>query len=219
MKALFRRCPGVCIVAALTLPLGLILFLGASQAQGQFGGPKPGGFPNPPGGINPPGGMMPPGGMPPGGIKPPGGMVPPGGMQPPGGLNPPNFGNPGGQIFVQVWRCSKCGHTWDKNGSITPPSNCPKCGVRFINGGPDLGNPNPPAVNPPGGFNIPQGPGANNPPANNFNNPVINNSSRSSPPGDEPSDRSTTMFIVLGVVGGLALTGTIVLLVMRSTMS
>jgi hypothetical protein len=57
-------------------------------------------------------------------------------------------------------------------------------------------------------------PDVNVQPANNFVPPP--------PPSVDvasgSSDRSSTLFIVLGVVGGLAITGTIVLLVVRSNM-
>lgn len=145
---------------ALRLKFGLVAIasiLGVafiwSAAQGQI---RPPGF-RPPN-MRPPG--MPGGGMNPPGMNPPGMNLP--GMNPPG-MNPP--GMPGGGMTVQkIWTCSGCNKELGR-GLTAPPSQCPHCGARILNGvgggipQPGMQGMNPPAMNPPAmnppGMNLP----------------------------------------------------------------
>jgi len=246
MKSLFRRRPRLFVSLALTLPLGAILLLGATQAQGQFG-PKPGGFPNPPGGFggmpnppagfggmpNPPAGFAgipnPPAGF--GGMPNPGGMIGnpnPGGFagmpNPGGALGMPNPGGFGGILSKDTITCESCKRSWQISSNAPNPTHCRFCNVRFtsFNGGPGMGGM---PINPPAGMPIFQNPGPNNPappvniPQVQVNVPQV----KVNPPGGSPpavtsesdGESSTTLPLVLGIVGGVALTGTIVLLVIR----
>lgn len=143
------------IVAALVLPLGILL-QGLSQVDAQF--PKGGGIPQPP--VPP--GFNPPGQNPPG-FNPPGpGFNPPGGPKQPFGANK-----------TYEWRCSKCKAVIATTNSPFSPgvSDCPRCGVHFINGGGGKGGLLPPANlpmnnGPPAGAMPPNGPPAGAQPPN-----------------------------------------------------
>ncbi len=132
------------VLAALAVPVALLL----SPVQAQI---RPPGIPRPPGGI---------GGMPGGGI---GGMPGPGG----GGIG----GMPGGRGPIGPptieWRCSKCNALLG-TGPVKPRlANCPQCGTRFISGGiggPPMGGP-PVGGQPPGVPNVPLTPPPVNEPA------------------------------------------------------
>ena len=90
-------------------------------------------------------------------------------------MNPPNMPGLGGAPrIVKVWRCTGCGNEIGR-GLNAPPSTCPHCGARIINGigngipQPGMGlNPTGPIIPP--GFNPnPAAPG--NPPEFNPANP------------------------------------------------
>jgi hypothetical protein len=101
-------------------------------------------------------------------------------------MNPPNMpGLGGGPRIVKVWRCTGCGNEIGR-GLNAPPSTCPHCGARIING---IGNgipqagmgPNPTGPMIPPGFNPNQAAPANppefnptNPPDFNGGEPVVN---------------------------------------------
>jgi hypothetical protein len=121
------------IVVALLLPLLILLqSMGPADAQ----------FPQPPG---------PPIGQPPGMPRPPfGPMGPPIGPKMPGGPIGPKM--PGGPLkIVHDWRCSNCKNIIATTTTPLPPNidTCPRCGVRFINGGKAFLNP-PPTLPQPG---------------------------------------------------------------------
>ncbi len=62
------------------------------------------------------------------------------------GPNPPKspFGpgnnSSGNNPFEHTYRCMKCGATFTSS-VIGGPSHCPSCGVKFVNGGLDMGGP------------------------------------------------------------------------------
>jgi hypothetical protein len=152
MRSTTSRRRRIGIVVAVLLPLG-ILVQGLSQVDAQF--PKGGGAPQPPvpPGFNPPG-QNPPGFNPPG----PGGNPPKGPKQPFGGK------------MTYEWRCSKCKAVIATTNTPFNPgvSDCPRCGVHFINGGGGKGGLMPPPNLPMNGNNGPGGaapPNGNGPPA------------------------------------------------------
>jgi hypothetical protein len=166
MRWTISRRRQVGIVVAVFVPLAILL-QGLSQVGAQF--PKGGGMPQPPVGPKPPGQNAP-------GFKPPIGP-----KQPFGGK------------ATYEWRCSKCKAVVATTNTPFNPgvSDCPRCGVHFINGGAGKGGllapPNLPKNNepppggatpngPPAGFQPPNGPAPgfqppNDPPAG-FQPPV-----------------------------------------------
>src|SRR5262245_44285922 len=122
-----------------------------------------------------PGRAQPPGY--PGGPSYPGNPYPGNMPRPPGIPNPPSFGPPaggggftGGFGGVDEWYCTGCNRVLG-TGPVKPSySRCPFCGVKFINGGPDMGAPFAPGMAPPGGYTPPPGgyvpPPATAPPPN-----------------------------------------------------
>jgi hypothetical protein len=100
-------------------------------------------------------------------------------------MNPPGMPGIGGPRIVKVWTCTGCGQELGR-GLNAPPSTCPHCGARIVNG---IGNGIPQA----GMGNRPTGPinppGFNPAPPPDFNGaqPVVN-----APPfipnGGNPSD-------------------------------
>jgi hypothetical protein len=147
---------------------------------------------NPPG-INPPG-FNPPNMRPPG-INPPG-MNPPGMM--PGG---------GGPTIVNVWTCEGCGGELGR-GLSAPPSTCPHCGAKIINGVgngiPQAGMTNPggiipPIMNPPA-FNPPTQPVVNPPVVNNNPSPAPSTSSSDTSSTSTGSKKGVIIALVIGVV-------------------
>ncbi len=218
MQPLIRRRLGSWILLALLLPLGAVLVLGATQAQGQFRPPMRPTIPMPPtpfrpnqGGNNPfPNNPFPNNPFPNNPLRP--------------NLNNPAMPNQGGPLFVRIWKCSRCGRELGR-GNVQPQlETCPYCGTRFINGTRPIGNnPNPPVNNgappnnPPVNANVnnpqPVIPN-NNPPPAAVNNPTPPNTGIANPQMPTPAPAATASteegsdslpYILGGVAGGLLL--------------
>jgi hypothetical protein len=150
------------LLLALVAPFGLVL-AGLESADAQFPkgpprGPGMPGIPKPPTGPNMPG----PPGMP--------------GMP----------GTPGlPDIQIHEWRCSKCRAVVATTTTSTPPnlSSCPRCGVKFVNGG-NWGLSPPPNLPPPGG-QPPSNPPPGGPP-NDFVPPAQQPPPAAAPPAADP---------------------------------
>jgi hypothetical protein len=126
----------------------------------------------------------------------------PPGMGGSGGARPPGMGGGpmGGPLFEHVWKCGKCGQVVAR-GNSPPPSSCPFCGVKFINGfgpadpniGGGGGNPNtmPPAngnsgAMPPMQPNNPANPPMNPPAQQPDAAPPARGGSQALPPAQPP---------------------------------
>ena len=196
---------------------------GISGISGGING-MPGGIMGRPPGFGPPGGISGIGGIPgpppiPGGIS---GISGIGGM--PGGIG----GNPGGGFgsprFESVWSCGKCKAELGR-GNVKPSYDaCPRCGVKFVDGGGGggFGLMSPP---PPANFGapaptapaadpelMPRGSGGNTtpaftaPPASTSND--ASNNSTPTPAEEGPSKTGSLILkIMVGVFGFLFLLG------------
>jgi hypothetical protein len=142
MKQFLHRWSGVCVPAALLLPLGVVLFLGATQAQGQYRPtfrppvfnppnfnprqptvnrpfqPPPQFNPNPNNNLN----------QNPTQARPP--VMNQNNSNPnPTQVNQPVVAQPAVPTLVRVWYCKRCGREVARGD--TPPSltSCPFCGA------------------------------------------------------------------------------------------